>query len=186
MNAPARIAAPTPKASAGFTAREYVKLNNSGAFGEARVELVRGELRKMMPSDWAHSEGNMGIGSLLRGAYQTIGARVGADAIIVLADDTVRAGDIVVVEPGFSAVRPSADDVILVVEIANTTLADDLGDKAQDYGAAGIPEYWVVDVSGKNVHVMTGPDGTGYMNRKVVRFGEPLAVPGTDQTIVID
>ena len=61
----------------------------------------------------------------------------------------------------------------------------DLGAKASDYVRGGIPNYWVVDLVGSAVHVMSAPGEDGYATRTIIRFGEDLAVPGTDAVIVV-
>ncbi len=80
---------------------------------------------------------------------------------------------------------PSVYQLASAREVADTTLEQDLGRKLRDYATAGIPVYWVVDVNAQVVHVMTQPSGGDY-KRNVLRFGEPLNVPGTNTTVVID
>ena len=65
----------------------------------------------------------------------------------------------------------SAATVALVVEVASSTLADDLGIKLRIYAAHGIPEYWVVDVEARVIHRMWSPGPKGYARRDVVGFG---------------
>ncbi len=59
--------------------------------------------------------------------------------------------------------HPGPDDVALVVEVADASLADDRKLAAEVYGPAGIPVYWLVDVNGRRVEVytVTGPQGYG-------------------------
>lgn len=54
--------------------------------------------------------------------------------------------------------NPTADQIILVVEVSDTSLRKDLTDKMQLYAEAGVPTYWVVDVRHKQVTVYTRPD----------------------------
>lgn len=73
-----------------------------------------------------------------------------------------------------------ASAVRLIVEAADSTLADDLGEKLEDYAAAGPAEYWVADVQGKLILQHTGPNvmaegKTGYARREPWRFGETVA-----------
>jgi Uma2 family endonuclease len=70
----------------------------------------------------------------------------------------------------------------LVVEVSDTTLKLDLGDKAELYAAAGIADYWVIDVSNRYLIVHRDPDAEAEAYRSVARFGlgdtvAPLAVP---------
>ncbi len=188
MNAHSRIEPATAaNGSPGFSSRNYVDMMRAGAFADMRVELVGGAFLKMMPSDWRHGEGNANLVALLKDAYATHGIRVGCDVIIEVDAGTVRAADVVAVTPEFSGQGATTGaDLVLAVEISNTTLAYDLGEKLFDYARAGIPHYWVVDLNSRAVHVMGAPSASGYGERSIVRFGEELAVPGADTTIVID
>lgn len=184
MNRLARL--PSPSIFAGFTTAEFLRIVDSGAFGDLRVELVGGEIVKMMPSYLAHGEANMKLGARLMQAFGAQ-ARVAVDLMIATASDTIRAADLAVVQEDAPRDRPvPPTDVLLAVEIAATTLPEDLGFKLADYAASGIESYWVVDLGGRVTHVMQNPEGDSYRDRLVVRFGEPIAVPGTDATIVID
>lgn len=64
--------------------------------------------------------------------------------------------------------------VKLLIEVADSTLAQDLGLKAALYAGAGVPEYWVVDVSGRMIHQMWSPRPEGYAGRREVAFGEAI------------
>lgn len=59
-----------------------------------------------------------------------------------------------------------------------SSLAKDLGTKAQVYAAAGVPEYWVVDVRAEVVHAHTGPTSSGYAQVRSRGFDEPMEVAG--------
>ena len=69
------------------------------------------------------------------------------------------------------------------MEISDTTLAFDLGTKARLYARAGIPEYWVVDVTGQRIVVHRDPRAGIYENVTSCRTGqtiEPLSAPGSN------
>jgi Uma2 family endonuclease len=78
-----------------------------------------------------------------------------------------------------------ARNIILAVEVADTTLGKDVGAKSREYARAGIPTYWVIDIQARAVRVLTDPEGEEYRGVQIVRFGERLEVPETDQTITI-
>lgn len=184
MNRPARFAS-IPE-YAVFTAAEFLRMIDAGAFADMRVELVDGDIVKMMPAYLAHGEANMRLGAKLLAAYGN-DARVAVDLMIATAEGTIRAADLAVVRIDAPRDRPvDPQDVMLIVEIAGSSLVEDLGPKQRDYGNAGVHYYWVMDLAGQTLHAMSGPTPGGYQARQVVRFGEPLAVPGTDITIVID
>jgi Uma2 family endonuclease len=62
-----------------------------------------------------------------------------------------------------------------VIEVADASLGDDLGEKLGDYAAAGLPEYWVVDIRGRLILRHERPSGREYKVRAPVHFGEPAA-----------
>jgi Uma2 family endonuclease len=76
--------------------------------------------------------------------------------------------------------RPQAPDVLLVIEVADTSLDYDLGTKQQIYAAAGVKEYWVVDVTAERVAVFRNPSKHGYRKHEEYSSGQrisPAAAP---------
>lgn len=187
MNEQARIVGRSAEVSAGFTARDFLRMMELGAFEDMRAELVGGVIEKMMPAFMSHGECNASLVGKLIDVYRGTGWRLATDLVIGVDDSTIRAVDIAVVVPDMPE-REAAEgrQVILAVEIADTTLARDLGLKARDYARAGIATYWVVDLKARAVHVMRDPMEGDYASREIVAFGQPLALPESDATIVID
>jgi Uma2 family endonuclease len=68
--------------------------------------------------------------------------------------------DIAVLTRPLNSERPTPSEVRLVVEIADSTLSRDLGQKATLYARAGIPEYWVVDIANRRLHIHLSPNST--------------------------
>ena len=79
-----------------------------------------------------------------------------------------------------------ASEILLMVEVSESTRERDIGMKRMKYATAGIPHYWVVDGERSVVHVHADPIEGDYADIGTVRFGHPLPVPGTDATITID
>jgi Uma2 family endonuclease len=77
------------------------------------------------------------------------------------------------------------DDLRLLVEVSGDSLATDLGEKADLYARAGVPDYWVVDLQSQVTHVHSGASANGYSIRSVVRFEEPLRCSVLPQPLVI-
>lgn len=168
------------------TAADYLCMIDGGAFGDAHVELVNGELIEMSPSHSEHGRLLMLLGHLLYQAYASTGFVLYGDIITLFDADNVRAPDIAVVDKDIGERKqliPS--DIFLAVEIAGSTLNVDLGQKRIDYASAGIRHYWVVDVEGRRTHCYADPQGADYSAIKVVPFGEAVEVLGTGETIVI-
>ncbi len=171
---------------ARFTTTEFLAMCDSGAFNDIKVELVDGEIYRMSPPMLPHSFYQSEMIFLLR---QALGAGSGLTVLagtgITLREGTVRACDAAIVRMSDENRMLRADDVVLLVEIAVTSLDEDLGRKMFDYAEAGIPHYWVVDVNGRGIHVMGEPAEGRYIRRAIVRFGEELAVPGTDTVVTV-
>jgi len=65
--------------------------------------------------------------------------------------------------------------VALVIEVADTTRARDLGVKVALYARNGIAEYWVADVQSKVIHQLWAPEGDRYAERREIAFAAPIA-----------
>jgi Uma2 family endonuclease len=169
-----------------MAADEYIRAILAGGFGNAHVELVEGELVEMAPAKLEHSKTNGSVAVDLGIACRPFGYRLLIDAIVHLTDSTVRAPDIAVTDVDSGDRQHLVPtDILLAVEIAQSTLTEDIGRKRIDYASSGIRNYWVVDVDGRRVHCYAEPQGSDYATIRVIPFGKPLPVPGTDATITI-
>lgn len=187
MNQQVRLAA-TKEWTSPFTAEDFLHMLERGAFEAMRVELVQGEIEKMMPADWSHGELNARLIALLYPLVQAAGSKIGTDVVIRIDDHTVRASDVVVLRAGAAPAKAlTREDVLLAIEVAETTQKRDLGEKRQDYGAAGIPAYWVVDSVARVTHCFALDEGgTAYLEAVLVPFGQPMDVPGLGGQITLD
>ena len=100
----------------------------------------------------------------------------------VLSEVSVRVSETEVPMPDISLVQRAryraavpVEQVRLAVEISDTTLADDLGRKRILYALGGIPEYWVVDLSGRVISQHWSPEGGTYAKSEIVPFGDDIA-----------
>jgi Uma2 family endonuclease len=106
------------------------------------------------------------------------------DRALVTVQNPVRLGDISEPQPDLAVVRPKDDqyaaghprpqDVLLLVEVADSTVGFDRGDKAPLYAAYGIPEYWLVDIPGDHIEVFRGPTPDGWGETSRHRRGDTL------------
>ncbi len=71
--------------------------------------------------------------------------------------------------------HPTAADVELAVEVADSSLQRDLKEKAALYAEAGIVEYWIVDANASCVHVFRYPKGTEYTDQLVAHCGDRIS-----------
>jgi len=147
------------------SAREYLRMGEAGVFApDARLELIEGEIIEMAPIGPPHASV---VAVLNRLFVPQVGdqALVWVQTTVVLGKWTVPEPDLAILAPRkdfYSSRLPSAADILLAVEVSDSTLAFDLGRKALLYARAGIRELWVVDVNAREVHVHRGPAESGY------------------------
>ncbi len=95
--------------------------------------------------------------------------------------DSAPQPDIVWARPKrYSDHHPLPDEVLLVIEVADSSLDYDSGEKADLYAAAGVADYWVVDVQHRCLHVFRKPAKNGYQQRTTHQPAQklsPLAFP---------
>ena len=132
-----------------WTRDEYYKMAAAGIFGaDERVELIRGEVVTLAPIGPSHRRSSLRLYDILHdmsaGSYYVL-----HESPITLTDGTEPQPDIAVArgsEDDYDDRHPYASEIVLVVEASDTTLAADRRDKAQLYAAAGIPNYWIINL----------------------------------------
>ena len=157
---------------------EYDLLVERGCFVDERVELIEGGLVAMSPASERHDFVVAKLSNLL--------ARQLDDTYDVRTQSGFAASDISQPEPDVAVVEAARSDgqrprqAYLIVEVALSSLAFDRQAKGRLYAAAGVPEYWVVDVEARRVEVYTEPSDDGYRGRRVASDGmlTPLCLPG--------
>ena len=132
---------------------------------DARVELIEGEIIHMAPSGPPHA----GVLSFLATRLQT----AAQGKAIVRPQLPLHIDDFSEPEPDFALVKPRVDhykslhpvpgDVLLLVEVSQSSRAYDRKRKLPLYAACGIPEYWIVDVVKPVLHVFRTPQGQRYL-----------------------
>lgn len=188
MNDPTHFA-DAVQAPARFTIEEFMRLVDLSIFEGSKVELDQGVIVRMNSAQSAHLFYQRQVQLALHDIFERDrGDRVVyAELSLQIGEATLRDADVGVITP-FRPGKDFADPskTLLVVEISVSTLDYDLNVKRLDYARAGIPHCWVVDVEGRQVHLLSDPREGDYAERCLVAFGESLAVPETDRTIVID
>lgn len=173
-----------------FTAEEFMELAQHPPVCDwvGKVELIEGEIVRMSPAGGPHWNVQRLANLQLNSVFSGLGSEwiVGTEAPVRLGKLTVRVLDVAVLrEPDLTAMAFDKAALFMAVEIADTTLHNDLGRKLRAYAAAGVPHYWVVDVNGREVHVMADPHEGNFRAKRLIPFGQPIAVPGTDATITL-
>jgi Uma2 family endonuclease len=155
-----------------LTVEEYDKMAEAGIFGpDERVELVEGSLVSYAPPQGENHAGVVWqFPEVMRGR---LGTRVAlwTQLPLIISKTTVLEPDVAILrlrEGGYRHHRPVVADTYAVVEIAKSSLARDRTQKLRLYASAGIPEYWVVDVSGSQLEMYRQPSGDAYVVKQVV------------------
>ncbi len=167
-----------------FTVAEYHRMGEAGILSEAdRVELIEGELVAMSPVGSRH------VGTVH--ALNRLLSRAVGDRGLVSVQSPIRLDDRSEPEPDVAVLKPRADDyrtalpgppdVLLVIEVSDSTLAYDRAVKAPLYAAHGFSELWIVDLVGQKIEVHRRPEEGRYMDVSRVGAGgtlEPVLLPG--------
>lgn len=80
--------------------------------------------------------------------------------------------------------HPTADDVLLLIEVSDTTLRFDLDDKRALYARHGIPEYWVIDTQAKQLHCLREPSGDSYRSATVFGVGQMASMAALPNVVI--
>lgn len=156
---------------------DYARLGDAGVFGDARTELIEGEIIVMSPEWRPHMRVKDEIAYRLRRALEDAGVAlfVGTGGSVALGENGMPRPDIILTDDIEGENAVPGESVALIVEVSASTLDYDRGEKARLYASAGIPEYWVVDVSGAVIQQLWVPAGDAYSERRETAFGDDLA-----------
>ena len=170
---------------ARLTLAEYDRMIERGVFDERkcrRLEFIRGEIREMSPFNPPHEEvlDRLAAWSFENVAKETIRVRV-QNSIGLEEVESAPEPDLAWVrQQTYWHGRPIPADVLLVVEVAESSLQYDRGEKADLYAEGGVPEYWVVNIPARTIEVRRDPKNGRYQSVTTHSGNEeirPLALP---------
>jgi Uma2 family endonuclease len=149
-----------------WTREECRKLDAAG-FLPGRYELIDGEIIEKMIQNPPHRITVLLLATWLQSVFGNLCVQTQAPIVLTHSggNDMEPEPDAAVTrEPGtvYQDDNPGAADLLLVCEVADSTLEYDLGAKAAIYAAAGIAEYWVLDVKARRLHIHRRPTADGY------------------------
>lgn len=168
---------------------EWDALVDAGLLDDQQVELLDGRKVAMSPEGPDHATIIDIVADQLRRGAAVAGLTVRVGHPVALSGIDEPEPDVCVVVGPMDRYRqehPLPEDVRLAVEVSRTSLDKDLGLKLARYAAAGIEEYWVVDLDGQRTIVHRDPAGSLYRDVRSVAFGDPatpLALPDTSVTL---
>ena len=170
-----------------LTVADYCRMAEVGILApDARVELIEGEIFDMAPPGSLHTATVLRLSDIL--------FRASADQASVLVQNPVRLGEDSQPQPDLALLKrrgdfyserlPSAGDVLLIVEVADTSLRFDRDTKASLYATHGIPEMWLVDLRGRRLVRHRAPQGDSYTQIDEPDLGVPLHISALSRVAV--
>ena len=143
-----------------FTVDDFHRIGEAGILdGRERVELLDGQIIEMAPIGSRHA-------ACVRRLNRLLGTHIPSE-LVVDVQNPVHIDELTELVPDLTVLRPQADfyaaghprpeDVLLVVEVADTTLPYDRNVKMRRYGSVGIPEAWLVDLPNRRIEVFCNP-----------------------------
>lgn len=185
MPIPEVAAAPARKR---FTREEVDRLAETGVFAGQRYELIDGDLIDKMGQNPPHVSAIQRLLECLA-MFFAVGIIRVQHPMEAAPGDRERS----LPEPDVAVLRernlehqrrhPRGDEMLLVIEVSDTTTAFDRTRKATLYARAGVPEYWVLDLNGRMLVVHRETDGTQYRQTFLHTPEETVSLPGRSETI---
>lgn len=140
------------------------------------VELLRGEIIEMSPINVAHA-------STVNRLIQLLAKKVGEQAILSVQNplqinqESLLQPDVTLLRPRedfYSVGHPGPEAVLLLIEVADSSILYDRAAKARLYAAAGVVDYWIINLLARQIEVYREPQPDGY--RMTIRYtpGESL------------
>ena len=166
-----------------FTVTEYYRMAEVGILQpQERVELIEGDILVMPPIGPFHAEG-VDDSNEFFSHYAAGRFRVRVQSPVHLGERLEPEPDIALLRRrpgGYRNAHPTAADLLLAIEVADTTLAYDRNIKSRLYGQAGVPETWIINLPEDCLEVFRNPGPQGYAQHTIYRRGDhirPVALP---------
>ncbi len=174
------------KTLAKWSVEDYHQMIDAGILRDRNVELLTGEIVEMSPETPIHyytaKQGTKYLETLLTGK-----ADIRFNGPITLSDSEPEP-DIAIVrlpESMYKDHHPYAEDIFWIIEVAKSSLKKDLELKLSIYAQAQIQEYWVLDLSQKQLIIFREPENNSYLTQQTLNQGNvnPLAFPNIEISV---
>jgi Uma2 family endonuclease len=170
---------------ANFHLEQYERMVEAGAFDgrlRQRVEFIHGEIREMNPIGSFHAQV---LSDLTDWSYDVtprkeISIRVQTTLRMPLQQSAPEPDLLWVRRRRYAQKHPEPADVLLLIEVAESSLAEDRGEKLELYAQAGVPEYWIANLIDGTIEVYREPSQGAYAWSKTYHAGgsvAPLVLP---------
>jgi Uma2 family endonuclease len=158
---------------------EWHRMGEAGIFPpESRMELINGEILHMAPIGFNHAGHTRRLNALF--------SLMLTDQAIVSIQSPIQLGDLSEPEPDFALLRPEpsfystrhpkADDVLLLIEVSDSTLHFDRTQKLRLYATYHIPEYWIINLIDDSLEVYRHPQDGDYLDKAVLSKSDSLTL----------
>jgi Uma2 family endonuclease len=156
------VSPPTLARAKRWSVAEFDRLGASGVLDDTRLELIEGQLIVMTPANPPHETA---VGLVADALRAVVGPAYHVREEKTLGIDTWNAPlpDLAVVvgtRRAYATRRPTVAETILVVEVSDSTLATDRGDKADRYAASRLAEYWILNLVDRCLEIRRQPGRT--------------------------
>ncbi|MCR9050559.1 MAG: Uma2 family endonuclease [Phaeodactylibacter xiamenensis] len=161
-----------------FSAEAYHRMGEAGVFGEQRVELLYGKIVDMSPIKSNHAGT---VNELIR----HLSLHLQHEAYVFTAQNPIHLDDYSEPEPDISILQyrsdlykrshPTAEETVVLIEVADSSLEKDRDIKLPLYASHGIPEVWIVNLQDKQIERYCSPGPKGYTDIHIFLPGDEIA-----------
>ncbi len=162
-----------------FTVQQYHLMHEAGVFAEGdRYELINGEIREMSPIGIKHAV-------CVTKAARLFQIKLG-DQTIIWTQNPIRLSNYSEPQPDLAILKwrddfyasalPTPEDILLIIEVADSTIAYDRDVKRLLYAANGIPEMWLFDLNQQIIEGYSQPSASGYKRSQRYEQGDTLSL----------
>lgn len=174
-----------------FSIDDYERMIEAGILGkDDRVELIKGDIIEMAALGEPHEACVRRLSKLLERRAGDVAMVSIQNSIRIPTNNSQPQPDVALLrlrDDFYSSRRPTPDDVLLLIEVAESSLRRDRKDKVPIYAEAGISEVWVVDLKHSVIEVYSDPIEGGYRHIRRAGRGETLRLPvRADVSIAVD
>jgi Uma2 family endonuclease len=174
-----------------FTVQEYLRMIDAGILTKRdKVELIEGRIVEKMPTNAPHEAALQRVLELLQRNCPA-NWMVRAEATVQF-DSSAPEPDVMVIRgpiDRYDFEHPRARDVLLIIEVSDSTLRADRGEMAQIYAGASIPFYWIVNLRDRRLEVHSNPTGRhefpAYRVRQDVSDQDTVSLPFPEGPAVV-
>jgi Uma2 family endonuclease len=160
-----------------FTVEDYRRMGEAGVLSpDVRVELIEGEIVDTSPIGKRHAACVARLNRMLTLSLQQV-ALVWTQNPIDLNEHSEPQPDLALLKPRddfYEHAHPQPEDILIIIEVSDTTLEYDRKIKVPLYARAGIPEVWIVNLADESVETFAEPSGGAYQTTAAFSRGEEI------------